>query len=167
VRTVTFARFALLPKRGFRNEGGDQRVRKVQSGEGQGQCDCHAGGLRVQRHSRQRLHQSVLVRADLLREEDHGRVQVSAERVGRRKRNAPVSFSMFSSTPPYTDLIFQDATTQLKVVHPSKRHYAEYLGGDFLRARRIVDCHAGSASISASITTLIITSVLALVVVRV
>ncbi|CAH1375090.1 unnamed protein product [Tenebrio molitor] len=84
-----------------------------------------------------------------------------------RRTTDEFSFSMFSSTPPYTDLIFQDATTQLKVVHPSKRHYAEYLGGDFLRARRIVDCHAGSASISASITTLIITSVLALVVVRV
>lgn len=67
------------------------------------------------------------------------------------------SFSMFSSPPPYTNLVFQDATTQLKVIEPSKRHYAEYLGSDFLRARRIVDCHAGNEKISASILTLIVT----------
>lgn len=54
------------------------------------------------------------------------------------------SFSMFYSTPPYTDLIFQDATTQLRIVPPHERYYASYVGKDFLRARRIVDCKAGS-----------------------
>ncbi|XP_044266677.1 melanotransferrin [Tribolium madens] len=81
-----------------------------------------------------------------------------------RKTTDEFSFSMFSSTPPYTDLIFQDATTQLKVIPPEKRHYAEYLGSDFLRARRIVDCHAGSASLSASITLL--TTIVAFVIAR-
>lgn len=50
---------------------------------------------------------------------------------------------MFSSPPPYTDLIFQDAAQLLKVIPPEKRHYSKYLGKDFMRARRIVDCYAG------------------------
>ncbi|KAG5888583.1 hypothetical protein JTB14_029879 [Gonioctena quinquepunctata] len=73
-----------------------------------------------------------------------------------RKFTDEFSFSMFSSAPPYSDLIFQDATTQLKVIEPSKRHYSGYLGGDFLRARRIVDCHAGSSAISASFLAIVI-----------
>ncbi|XP_063907612.1 transferrin 2 isoform X1 [Zophobas morio] len=81
-----------------------------------------------------------------------------------RRTTDEFSFSMFSSKPPFTDLIFQDATTQLKVIHPTKRHYAEYLGSDFLRARRIVDCHAGSASISASIITLLSVSAVVMIV---
>lgn len=71
-----------------------------------------------------------------------------------RKFADEFSFSMFTSQPPYADLIFQDATTQLKVIEPSKRHYADYLGGDFMRARRIVDCHAGSSAIRDSIITI-------------
>ncbi|KAJ8920307.1 hypothetical protein NQ315_011969 [Exocentrus adspersus] len=70
-----------------------------------------------------------------------------------RKISDEFSFSMFYSKPPYSDLIFQDATTQLKVIDPDKRSYDRYLGGDFLRARRIVDCHAGTTSLSASIGT--------------
>jgi melanoma-associated antigen p97 len=54
---------------------------------------------------------------------------------------------MFFSPPPYHDLIFQDATRQLRVVHPSKRNYAAYVGKDFLRARRITDCDAGANSL--------------------
>ncbi|XP_060530062.1 transferrin 2 isoform X3 [Cylas formicarius] len=60
-----------------------------------------------------------------------------------RKTTDEFSFSMFTSPPPYSDLIFQDATTQLEVIDPSKRYYSTYLGKDFMRARRIVDCHAG------------------------
>lgn len=55
------------------------------------------------------------------------------------------SFSMFYSAPPYHDLIFQDATRQLKIIEPSKRRYDLYLGGDFMRAKRITDCHSGAS----------------------
>ncbi|CAG9831580.1 unnamed protein product [Diabrotica balteata] len=68
-----------------------------------------------------------------------------------RKFADEFSFSMFSSPPPYADLIFQDATTQLKIIPPNKRHYSDYLGSDFMRARRIVDCHAGSVSIKVTL----------------
>ncbi|CAH1155360.1 unnamed protein product [Phaedon cochleariae] len=73
-----------------------------------------------------------------------------------RKFSDEFSFSMFSSEPPFADLIFQDATTQLKVIEPNKRHYSDYLGSDFMRARRIVDCHASSDRISASLVLLTI-----------
>ncbi|XP_057650836.1 melanotransferrin [Diorhabda carinulata] len=68
-----------------------------------------------------------------------------------RKFADEFSFSMFSSQSPYSDLIFQDATTQLKVIPPNQRHYPEYLGKDFMRARRIVDCHAGGSSLTATL----------------
>lgn len=81
-----------------------------------------------------------------------------------------VSFSMFSSIPPYADLIFQDATQQLIVLKPEERHFSAYLGKDFMRARRIVDCHAGKESIVASsiltILCSIVTAVLAVAVGR-
>lgn len=66
---------------------------------------------------------------------------------------------MFYSTPPYSDLIFQDATQQLKVIPPNKRYYSDYVGKDFMRARRIVDCHAGASisQISAVALTWLIT----------
>lgn len=52
------------------------------------------------------------------------------------------SFSMFTSPEPNSDLIFQDATQQLAPIEISSRHYAEWLGPNFMRARRIVDCQA-------------------------
>ncbi|XP_014484986.1 PREDICTED: melanotransferrin isoform X1 [Dinoponera quadriceps] len=61
------------------------------------------------------------------------------------------SFSMYYSVPPYSDLIFQDATQQLVVVPMEKREYSRYLGPDFMRARRIVDCNAGASAISYSL----------------
>lgn len=63
---------------------------------------------------------------------------------------------MFTSEPPYSDLIFQDATTKLRVIDPDKRYFSTYLGSDFMRARRIVDCHAGSIKISASFITILL-----------
>lgn len=51
---------------------------------------------------------------------------------------------MFFSSPPHHDLIFQDATRQLRIIDPTQRQYDVYLGKDFMRARRITDCHAGS-----------------------
>jgi hypothetical protein len=61
------------------------------------------------------------------------------------------SFGMFFSPPPYSDLIFQDAAQQLQVIDPAYRSYGRYLGKDFLRARRVVDCHAGAAVLKLSV----------------
>lgn len=58
---------------------------------------------------------------------------------------------MFFSPPPYSDLIFQDAAQQLQVIDPAYRSYGRYLGKDFLRARRVVDCHAGAAVLKLSV----------------
>lgn len=58
---------------------------------------------------------------------------------------------MFASSAPYSDLIFQDAAQQLRVIEPEKRNYAQYLGKDFMRARRIVDCRASASLTSVSI----------------
>lgn len=70
---------------------------------------------------------------------------------------------MFSSPAPYSDLIFQDATTQLKVIEPEQRNYGNYLGGDFLRARRIVDCHAGAATLLMSAMFTLLPTLLVLI----
>nr|XP_003703507.1 PREDICTED: melanotransferrin isoform X1 [Megachile rotundata] len=76
---------------------------------------------------------------------------IYAQQFYGRKEQDEFSFSMFYSTPPYSDLIFQDATQQLVVIPPEKREYSTYLGPDFLRARRIVDCNAGASAIEHSI----------------
>ncbi|XP_014218149.1 melanotransferrin [Copidosoma floridanum] len=70
---------------------------------------------------------------------------IYAQQFYGRKNKDDFTFAMFYSQPPYSDLIFQDATQQLAVIPPEKRNYIAYLGEDFLRARRIVDCTAGSA----------------------
>ncbi|XP_014254557.1 melanotransferrin [Cimex lectularius] len=64
---------------------------------------------------------------------------------GRRDQD-DFNFAMFYSHPPYSDLIFQDASTHLHVIKPELRWYSDYLGKDFMRAKRIVDCHASSNS---------------------
>ncbi|GJQ87813.1 putative ferric iron binding protein [Trypoxylus dichotomus] len=66
------------------------------------------------------------------------------------------SFSMFYSTPPYTDLIFQDAATQLKVIEPQYREYSAYLGPDFMRAKRVVDCYAGTSTSQGSLVLIVL-----------
>lgn len=71
-----------------------------------------------------------------------------------RKVYDEFSFSMFDSTPPYTDLIFQDATTQLQIIPHELRHFAAYLGPHFMRARRVVDCHAGVGTAHANINVI-------------
>ncbi|XP_065201905.1 transferrin 2-like [Planococcus citri] len=55
-------------------------------------------------------------------------------------------FSMFMSPSPYSDLIFQDATQQLRVIESTYRSYDKYLGSDFMRAKRIVDCRASGSA---------------------
>lgn len=62
---------------------------------------------------------------------------------------------MFFSPPPYYDLIFQDATRQLQVIPNSQRRYDLYLGSDFMRAKRITDCTAGTSSRQFSLILLI------------
>jgi len=63
-----------------------------------------------------------------------------------------LDFALFTSDPPYNDVIFQDATQKLQIVPPSQRHYHKYLGPEFLRARQLVDCQAGAPSLKSGIT---------------
>ncbi|XP_033207220.1 melanotransferrin [Belonocnema kinseyi] len=76
---------------------------------------------------------------------------IYAQQFYGRKDQDEYSFSMFYSTPPYSDLIFQDATQQLVVINKDKREYIAYLGPEFMRARRMVDCNAGASSIAYSL----------------
>ncbi|KAH0552126.1 melanotransferrin [Cotesia glomerata] len=80
---------------------------------------------------------------------------VYAQQFYGRKEADEFSFSMFSSTPPYTDLIFQDATQQLVIIPEDMREYSRYLGPDFMRAKRIVDCAAGASATEFSILALL------------
>ncbi|XP_013106570.2 transferrin 2 [Stomoxys calcitrans] len=79
-----------------------------------------------------------------------------AQQLYGRKNVDAFSFSMFTSPINYYDLIFQDATRQLKIIPPNQRRYDIYLGSDFMRARRITDCNAGSMKISASLSILLV-----------
>lgn len=81
---------------------------------------------------------------------------IYAQQFYGRKEQDEFSFSMYYSLPPYSDLIFQDATQQLVVIPPNKREYSSYLGPDFMRARRIVDCNAGASAISYSLFATIV-----------
>lgn len=74
---------------------------------------------------------------------------------GRKDADA-FSFSMFYSMPPYHDLIFQDATQQLRPVPHDQRRYDLYLGGDFMRAKRITDCDSGVMAHKFSISLAVI-----------
>lgn len=73
-----------------------------------------------------------------------------------RKTKDDFSFSMFYSFPPYHDLIFQDATRQLRLIPRNLRRWDLYLGSDFLRARRITDCDSGSSKLTFSSIVLIV-----------
>lgn len=74
---------------------------------------------------------------------------IYAQQLFGRKDEDEFSFSMFSSLYPHYDLIFQDATQQLRVIPREERRYDLYLGKDFMRARRITDCNSGVAQFSA------------------
>lgn len=73
---------------------------------------------------------------------------VYAQQYYGRKDHDDFGFSMFYSPDPYHDLIFQDATRKLHVIDKRERYFSDYLGQDFMRAKRITDCHAGAYSIS-------------------
>nr|XP_018896656.1 PREDICTED: melanotransferrin [Bemisia tabaci] len=76
---------------------------------------------------------------------------IYAQQFYGRKDQDEFNFAMFYSTPPYSDLIFQDAAQQLEIIPPELRWYSDYLGPDFMRARRIVDCHAGASQSAPSL----------------
>ncbi|XP_076761863.1 transferrin 2 [Xylocopa sonorina] len=86
---------------------------------------------------------------------------IYAQQFYGRKEQDEFSFSMFYSQPPYSDLIFQDATQQLMVIPPEKREFSAYLGPDFMRARRIVDCKAGASAMGHSILATLVTIIIA------
>nr|XP_036670946.1 melanotransferrin [Drosophila suzukii] len=85
-----------------------------------------------------------------------------AQQLYGRKEVDAFSFSMFSSPIGHYDLIFQDATRQLKVIPPNKRRYDSYLGSDFMRARRITDCYAGASQVALSVGLLLVGSFVAI-----
>ncbi|XP_017128636.1 melanotransferrin [Drosophila elegans] len=85
-----------------------------------------------------------------------------AQQLYGRKEVDAFSFSMFSSPIGHYDLIFQDATRQLKVIPTNKRRYDSYLGSDFMRARRITDCYAGASALSLSVGLLLVASLVAM-----
>ena len=58
------------------------------------------------------------------------------------KYSEDFTFKMFVSEENYHNLIFQDATQQLKAIPKYKRNYGAYLGHDFIKAMTIVDCNA-------------------------
>lgn len=74
--------------------------------------------------------------------------------------NFRFSFSMFHSLPPYHDLIFQDATRQLQMIPIDKQRYDLYLGGDFMRARRITDCQSGANQLKFNYLVILMLSLL-------
>lgn len=74
------------------------------------------------------------------------------------------SFGMFYSPPPFSDLIFQDAAQQLQVIDSAHRSYGSYLGKDFLRARRVVDCHAGASVFKLSILGIFVSAGLSIII---
>lgn len=52
---------------------------------------------------------------------------------------------MFTSPPPYFDLIFSDSTRQLQVLKGEKRRPSKYLGRVFMRAHMLTDCGASTS----------------------
>ncbi|KDR17893.1 melanotransferrin isoform X2 [Zootermopsis nevadensis] len=89
---------------------------------------------------------------------------IYAQQFYGRKDQDDFSFGMFYSPPPYSDLIFQDAAQQLQVIDSAHRSYGSYLGKDFLRARRVVDCHAGATVFKLSILGIFVSTGLSVLV---
>lgn len=85
-----------------------------------------------------------------------------AQQLYGRKDVDAFSFSMFSSPFGHYDLIFQDATRQLQIISPNKRRYDVYLGSNYMRARRITDCYAGSRKLDKCITLIFTFSLITL-----
>jgi len=87
---------------------------------------------------------AVVVRSDLGEETQRAFINLFkyAQQFYGQKIPDEFSFSMFYSKPPYADLIFQDATQQLKELPIEKQHYREYLDREFLKAYSVVECRS-------------------------
>ncbi|XP_068142393.1 transferrin 2 [Drosophila tropicalis] len=85
-----------------------------------------------------------------------------AQQLYGRKDVDAFSFSMFESPIGHYDLIFQDATRQLQIIPTEQRRYDTYLGGNFMRARRITDCYAGASQLAISSLLLLCLNAIAL-----
>ncbi|RWS06598.1 Transferrin-like protein, partial [Dinothrombium tinctorium] len=70
---------------------------------------------------------------------------LAAQQLYSSKYSEDYIFKMFVSNNE--NLIFQDATSQLRAVPDSQRDYRTYLGYEFIKAMKIVDCTAASASL--------------------
>lgn len=64
------------------------------------------------------------------------------------KYSEDFTFKMFVSEHGNHDLIFRDATQQLRAISRDKRYYADYLGHDFVKAVTLVDCTAGAGKLA-------------------
>lgn len=63
---------------------------------------------------------------------------------GSKNSEELYKFQMFRSEFPYNDVIFQDAAQQLVPIPPEQQNYYEYLGYDFLHAKKAIDCSLAS-----------------------
>ncbi|XP_015924816.1 transferrin 2 [Parasteatoda tepidariorum] len=72
------------------------------------------------------------------------------------KYSEEFTLKMFVSEDDYSDLIFQDATQQLKRVPDEKRDYKLYLGREFLLEMTIVDCTAAAGNVMSSIFIILV-----------
>jgi hypothetical protein len=107
---------------------------------------------------------AVVVRRDLGKETQRAFVNLFkyAQQFYGQKIPDEFSFSMFYSQPPYADLIFQDATQQLKELPRHKQHYRSYLDREFLKAYSVVECRSKGSLPSSSQTLLISAMVIAM-----
>ena len=79
---------------------------------------------------------------------------IIAQELYGSKYSEDYKFKMFVSPieSGFSDLIFQDATTSLIAIPDSKRNFIQYLGSEFLRAIRNVDCASSSYEFCLSIS---------------
>ncbi|RWS21220.1 transferrin-like protein [Leptotrombidium deliense] len=70
-----------------------------------------------------------------------------AQQLYGSKYSSDFTFKMFTSEDEVHDLIFQDATSQLKAIPEHRRNYEIYLGHEFLKSMKVVDCTAAAASV--------------------
>lgn len=92
---------------------------------------------------------------------------IIAQELYGSKYSEDYKFKMFVSPieSGLNDLIFQDATSSLVSIPDAKRNFIQYLGPEFMRAIRNVDCASSSDLLTAPIRLLIasiVTGLLAL-----
>lgn len=90
---------------------------------------------------------------------------IIAQELYGSKYSEDYKFKMFVSPieSGLNDLIFQDATSSLVSIPDAKRNFIQYLGPEFMRAIRNVDCASFGHSLVAPIHLLIISIVISLI----